>query len=57
LGLNDAGAMVGYFQDIVLETGAEDPTYTTRGITLTPVTARFGNSYEDSTFDHVNGEI
>jgi len=61
LGLNDAGVMVGYFQDAVLvpgENGEEPSTErTTRGITLTPVVAPSGNSYPDSTFDHVNGPV
>lgn len=57
-GLNDEGVMVGYFQDISLTPTDDDPEqteYLTRGITLTPVEALPGTSFEDSSFDHVDG--
>lgn len=61
-GINASGIIVGTFQDVTPEppgAGGEprDPKRVTRGITLTPVTPRPNTSFEDSTFDHVDGPI
>ena len=60
LGLNDDGVMVGYYQDATeVAVSGEEPSVERvgRGITLTPVDAPAGNTYENSTFDHVFGPI
>ncbi len=59
VGMNDAGVMVGYFQDtrIVPASGEGEPGIERfdRGITLTPVEASPSTSFDASPFDHVYG--
>lgn len=55
-GINAAGVIVGWYQDAA-QTGPDSTSRTSRGVTLTPVEALPGTSFEDTTIDHVDGPI